>query len=275
MLATKAAKILGRILFVLPVFFASCCFCETNYTKIFFISVLQQPLKTALSFILPLIAVIISYLCEKNLVFAGKASAVIMVIFCVVDFFSEHIGGVHRLAYVLICMITILAVSMIISLFKQNTGFEGFYNDFFTGFLFLFINCFIKIYFVYRIFGDDVYSVNLIPFCGEIRKISSAIFAGNIRLFELIRSAGNVGFYALSVFLMERFFKGKKIHLYIFLPLSLSILSEFLQYVFRCGDADIDDVILNTLGAILGVIIYKLVIEKLREGRSSRFCGKV
>ena len=39
----------------------------------------------------------------------------------------------------------------------------------------------------------------------------------------------------------------------------LSVSIEVLQYVFEVGYSEIDDVILNTLGTGLGIIIYKLI----------------
>ena len=49
------------------------------------------------------------------------------------------------------------------------------------------------------------------------------------------------------------------------LPVAISVSMEFYQYFFKCGDPDIDDVILNTVGAILGCVIYKFIIEKIKE----------
>lgn len=50
----------------------------------------------------------------------------------------------------------------------------------------------------------------------------------------------------------------------------LSVSVEFLQYVLRCGYSEVDDVILNTLGAFLGTLSYlmsRVVINKGRKGR--------
>lgn len=39
----------------------------------------------------------------------------------------------------------------------------------------------------------------------------------------------------------------------------LSVLIEYLQYQFRVGVADIDDVLLNTLGAMFGLAIFWMI----------------
>lgn len=40
---------------------------------------------------------------------------------------------------------------------------------------------------------------------------------------------------------------------------ALSIVIEILQYVFRCGKTEVNDVIMNLTGAILGYLLYKIL----------------
>ena len=40
-----------------------------------------------------------------------------------------------------------------------------------------------------------------------------------------------------------------------------SISIECLQFVFKAGVADVDDIILNTAGAVVGVSLMKLLIK--------------
>lgn len=46
-----------------------------------------------------------------------------------------------------------------------------------------------------------------------------------------------------------------------------SLAIEVLQYIFKCGASDIDDIILNTIGGLLGIFIYLLLksISKSKE----------
>ncbi len=39
----------------------------------------------------------------------------------------------------------------------------------------------------------------------------------------------------------------------------ISALIELIQYIFQIGLADIDDIILNIIGGILGFYIYKIL----------------
>ena len=57
------------------------------------------------------------------------------------------------------------------------------------------------------------------------------------------------------------------------LAVVLSVSVEFLQYVLRCGYSEVDDVILNTLGAFLGTLSYLISRAVINKGRKGR--GKV
>ena len=96
-------------------------------------------------------------------------------------------------------------------------------------------------------------SVNLIPF--------KSIAEGISYQFVDVQVWGNVVlFIPLGIYLMILGKKSSvpKALLTIFLS-SLGI--EVIQYVFRIGASDVDDLLLNCLGGILGILIY-WVLEK-------------
>ena len=41
----------------------------------------------------------------------------------------------------------------------------------------------------------------------------------------------------------------------------LSLLVELLQLVFKVGSFDVDDLLLNTIGGLLGYLVYKGLID--------------
>ena len=45
----------------------------------------------------------------------------------------------------------------------------------------------------------------------------------------------------------------------IFYDLGLSLVFEISQYIFKIGSFDVNDLILNTFGALIGVVIYKVI----------------
>lgn len=50
----------------------------------------------------------------------------------------------------------------------------------------------------------------------------------------------------------------------------LSLAYETVQFIFAIGVADITDVAMNTLGAIAGVVIYRVICSCLRNERAAR-----
>lgn len=111
--------------------------------------------------------------------------------------------------------------------------------------------------------------INLVPF----RTISNYLSRGRIKhIFTISNVFGNIilfiplGIY-LSLFNQRR--NSKKSVFWVFF---ISLLVEIVQYTFKMGTGDIDDVILNTLGGWIGVWIYKILFLKLKnEDKAKQF----
>lgn len=58
---------------------------------------------------------------------------------------------------------------------------------------------------------------------------------------------------------------GKKIRTYAGWILLFSLSVEVIQWILRVGVTDIDDIILNCLGGILGLIAYRILLAWLRN----------
>ena len=95
--------------------------------------------------------------------------------------------------------------------------------------------------------------VNLIPF-KEFLILNGKIDFGEIIMNVIIFVP--LGIYAGTLF--KRWFFGKYLFFF-FLP---SLIVEGLQFIFRVGAFDITDIITNTLGGIIGLMIFK-AIEKV------------
>jgi glycopeptide antibiotics resistance protein len=90
-------------------------------------------------------------------------------------------------------------------------------------------------------------SVNLIPFNEPVILSSENIL--NVMIFTPL------GVYAGILF--ERWIFGKKL----FFAFLISLIVEALQFILAVGAFDITDIITNTLGGIIGLLLFK-VIEK-------------
>lgn len=97
-------------------------------------------------------------------------------------------------------------------------------------------------------------SVNLIPF----HEIGAYLFGGDIarRAFGLGNILGNIViFIPLGLYVSFLHRKGKLLSNTAVVA-AVSTAAEVAQYLFRVGAADIDDVILNTLGGFLGALLF-------------------
>ncbi|MBE6742265.1 MAG: hypothetical protein E7570_08210 [Ruminococcaceae bacterium] len=121
------------------------------------------------------------------------------------------------------------------------------------------ITLYALLYINYRSF-DAQYVVNFVPFSGEIKNLLTELTP-----LSIMRSVGNVAYYATLALTAARFTKKHRAAFAFIIPFALCILTEAAQGIFNIGDADIDDIILNSLGALIGALIYKFVIEKARR----------
>ncbi len=100
-------------------------------------------------------------------------------------------------------------------------------------------------------------SFNLIPFTTIAEYLKSAI--SGIKITGIANLLGNlILFFPLGYVAALLFPKMRKLTRILILVFGFSVAIEIVQYILRCGTADIDDVILNTLGGIAGYGIYAL-----------------
>ena len=86
----------------------------------------------------------------------------------------------------------------------------------------------------------------------------------------LLNLGGNVvGFMPFGFFLPVVSRRGRRLHNAVLLAFGLSLCIETVQLVFKVGSFDVDDLLLNTIGGILGFGLYKLV-QKIRVRRKRR-----
>ena len=114
--------------------------------------------------------------------------------------------------------------------------------------------------------GGTSTDYNLVPFREIYRYIhhidSLGIFAvaanimGNVLLFVPL------GYFLPSFFARERL----RPHFTIPICMCISIAVEISQFMTHTGSLDVDDVILNTVGGIIGYLIYAFLHPDIRDG---------
>ncbi|MCK8487700.1 VanZ family protein [Paenibacillus sp. MBLB2552] len=107
----------------------------------------------------------------------------------------------------------------------------------------------------------DTYMYNLKPFLTICQFLRAGDFMSARWLVNMI---GNIGVFIPFGLLMPMVFGGK-LRREIFLFLSGVVILEILQLVLKRGSFDVDDMILNTTGFLLGFGIYKLYDRMLSK----------
>lgn len=226
-------------------------------------------IKMALSLLLPFCTSLLYLRAVKNtrafsvIVFAAEAA-----FFLLTELFERYyihysvFNMQYHYAYALLAFFAaFFAALLALRLgYISCAAFKAFYGWFFVGYTFVVIYLFAMLYIMQRRPGEGYY-VNLVPFCGELREMWRSLGA-------LTRSAGNVLFYSSLVPLTAYLFKKAKPWALICCPVALSLLCEVFQGLTHCGNADIDDVILNSLGVALGYCIFKfgkIFVEKYNK----------
>lgn len=112
------------------------------------------------------------------------------------------------------------------------------------------------------------YAYNLTPF-KEIRRFIVYRHVVGIQSFFLNIVGNIVGFMPFGFFLPVISRRSRHWYNTVLLSYLFSLSIETIQLVFKVGSFDVDDMILNTLGGMLGYILYKIV-QNIRIRRKMR-----
>ena len=119
--------------------------------------------------------------------------------------------------------------------------------------------------FGYAEWGDSEYRYNLTLLQEIGRYYNLGVNKGSWTLFWTNVVGNVVVFVPLSIFLRLLVKKCKRVFYTILLCLEFSLFAEIIQLVTKVGSFDVDDLLLNTLGGICGIIV--LAIWRAWHGR--------
>ncbi|MBE6069600.1 MAG: VanZ family protein [Clostridium lundense] len=121
----------------------------------------------------------------------------------------------------------------------------------------------IKILFLSRISHLEQRSINLIPFYSIMEYVSGS--SANIKAFAFGNVVGNiVVFIPLGTYL-SLFKNDKRVITNLLFIFIVSLLVEIIQGILGIGASDIDDIILNCLGGLIGILGYRFLLFILRN----------
>ena len=278
---TSPWRAVSRVALVLGLFFTGCCFLDSWHAPFFF-NFRYQWLKLILSFVIPATVPVWNFLTERSLRFAGTACAVLMQVSLVLFFIDRYTVNliarlddsriIYHFLYTLISVFTLLATGWICARYsKACVDFALFYRRFSLGYLPLCAFLFILQFFLLRTFGNIFVTANSVPFRGEIYCLWYYAKTGTLSFSTALHSAGNVLYFTSLSLALCGTVRRRPVLWGTLVPVALSVFVESFQLLTKSGDADVDDIILNTLGAVLGVLIFRLLLRPLLQ-KETRIC---
>ncbi len=185
-----------------------------------------------------------------------------------------------RFAYFIVCLILVnwLSINLpcyITRMAPHKQGSSSCFRTYSTRVSLLFIFTYLA-FLGFLLFSDafayrtGLRSVNLVPFKTIVPYISGyAHFSLNILIINLL---GNVLMFVPLGFYLKAFLKSHKWTLLAII--GIPIMIEVIQYLLASGVSDIDDVILNVLGELLGywgLVLMNKVYHKLNKSCDDSF----
>ncbi len=116
----------------------------------------------------------------------------------------------------------------------------------------------IKILLISRVSHLEHRSINLIPFYSIMQYISSG--SDNIKAFAFGNVVGNIVIFVPLGAYLPLFKKDKRVIRSLLLIFTVSLFVEIIQGILGIGASDIDDIILNCLGGLIGILGYKFLL---------------
>ena len=129
-------------------------------------------------------------------------------------------------------------------------------NMMFYGVMFIYVLILFFLLFKKKSVGS-FQTINLIPF----RTITDYLFNDDVivRNFALSNIIGNIAIFIPMGIYIPLLINKKSIFTNSAIVASMSLCVEIVQFIFAVGTADIDDIILNTIGGLLGILIFKII----------------
>jgi glycopeptide antibiotics resistance protein len=121
----------------------------------------------------------------------------------------------------------------------------------------------IKILLVSRISHSGTRSINLIPFYSMKEYIFSS--AAAIKKFAFGNVVGNIVIFIPLGTYLSLFKNNKRVKANLLFIFIVSLFVEIIQGLLAIGASDIDDIILNCLGGLIGILGYKFLLFILRD----------
>lgn len=269
-MAQKSKINFKMILFILT--YSLSCFTITTDNTAFpsylrYTGTLNLLIKFAIIFAVMLVVTVIN---RKNAVKCVNFSSVFLNITTVIyafDYYSSNVSGsidYYRMWWLSAIFITQAGFYIGLSVSK-TPNFNRLSRQFWLYFLPTYIFTFLLIF---ARTPNTYFEVNLKLGQGLISQFDylKSHFSGNT--WPLFNFVGNVAFFIPIAFMIKAIFPKIKNAFILLLSATVPFFVEGYQYIFKCGSVDIDDIVFNLSGILIGFIIF-IAEQKINKKQNS------
>lgn len=208
------------------------------------------------------IAALINRKNDKFISIFAPASACIITVLLIFDYYVTNISGSQfflRIWWIVSVFAAQLSLFSAVTISKPE-NYGRFYRNFWYGFsplyIFTLVICFLRNPF------NGVRTVNTVPFNGTFLMLKALINNPSVSFEAPMIFFGNLLIFLPLPFILFSFFKKSKAVNIAAIGFLVPIFIEGYQYIFSCGDVDVDDLILNWFGFFTGFIIQRIINKK-------------
>lgn len=208
---------------------------------------------------------IVSLINTNNAEFVSKftcATLIIITPVVIFDYYVTEFSGsqflyrIWWIEYIMCACAGVLAEFIIFNKKSIKAFYYKFWKSFTPLYVFTLIICFLRT-------PNTKLSTNFRVGHGTFTLLEAIINNPKIDFEIYVIFLGNIVVFIPLAFIISAFFKNIKPYQLALIGIITPFIVEGYQYIFRCGDVDIDDIILNCLGYFIGMGIYIIIKKRL------------
>lgn len=204
---------------------------------------------------------------RSNIAFISKVEPITVGItsaLVIFDYYVTQISG-GQFLYRVWWMVSIFTAEIVVFLTititsSKDKDYYKFYKRFWIGFIPLY--CFILVLCFARSPFADNRSVNLELGQGTFLMLKALLESIDVTFEAPLIFFGNLTIFLPMPFIINVLAKKTRPSILALIGIMIPILIEGYQYIFSCGNVDIDDVVLNWLGFFIGLILLIIMSNR-------------
>ena len=182
----------------------------------------------------------------------------------IIDYYVTQFSGnqflyrVWWIAFIMVASATVFLTLTICKAENYNRFYYGFWKSFTPLYIFTLIIGFLRV-------PNTSLTTNYKLGHGTFLMLKAILKNPSIDFEPYLLFFGNIIIFLPLPLILSAFFRKIKPYQLVLIGLAVPFIVEGYQYIFKCGDVDIDDIVLNWFGYFIGMILYLIIKKRLLE----------